>query len=123
MGGSGQYYVIGTMQQNQKSHEPGDPRQFKGAGDELKERLVGEEAGLLLQRFIDQLERMNPKDRVNHAAHQPDQVCHRLRALSRRISDAKAEKLDYENLYKAHGELASNFYDLVCVAVQTGVKF
>jgi hypothetical protein len=54
------------MHQIHKSYEPGDPRQFKGAGDELKARLVGEEAGLLLKKFIDQLERMNPDDRVNH---------------------------------------------------------
>jgi hypothetical protein len=48
------------MHQIHKSYEPGDHRQFKGAGDELKKRLVGEETGLLLQKFIDQLERMNP---------------------------------------------------------------
>jgi hypothetical protein len=51
---------IGTMHQVHKSYEPGDPRQFKRAGDELKARLVGIEAAWLLLDFIDQLERMNP---------------------------------------------------------------
>jgi hypothetical protein len=111
------------MHQIQKSYEPGDHRQFKGAGDDLKTRLVGKEAGLLLRDFIDQLERMNPEERVKHAAHKPDQVYHRMRALSREISDANAEKLDYGNLYKAHKDLASAFFNLVCVALQTGVRF
>jgi hypothetical protein len=104
-------------------YEPGDPRRLKGAGDKLKARLVGSEVGLLLRDFIDQLERMNPEERVQHAAHRPDQVCHSIRALSRRISDAKAEHLDFGNLYESHKDLADAFYSLVCVAVQTGVKF
>ena len=111
------------MQQVDKPYGIGDVFKLKGAGDELRSRLVGKEADSLLRDLFDQLQRMRPEDRVNYAAHEPDQVAHRLRALSRRLCDAQEEKLDFEGLYKIHEELASEFLILVSAALQVGAKF
>jgi hypothetical protein len=111
------------MHQPHQSSYSRDLSELKGVADQFKARLAGKEADALLKSFIDQLERMSPEDRAKNRGHCPDRICHLLKGLRGRISKAHAERLDYQSLYKSNENLAFDFYMMVCVAVQAGVKF